>query len=59
MNHSDSGTAILALTVRTRLVKECLDLLSLASSYYTITLVWVPVNCEADKPVSTGTSMCQ
>lgn len=55
---SDSRTAILALswpTVHSKLVKECLYSLEIASSYFIIKLVWVPDhsgitgNCKADK----------
>lgn len=36
-----------SLTVRSKLVGECLNSLSLASEYYLVSVVWVPRNCVA------------
>ena len=62
--HSDSRAAIQALSARTvhsKLVKECLSSLELASGYFNIRLVWVPGhsgiagNCKADELARGGT----
>ena len=62
--HSDSRAAILALSARTvqsKLVKECLSSLEVASGYFNIRLVWVPGhsgiagNCKADELARGGT----